>query len=114
MRQTMIKKNTAWAVLFYGVILLLLGIYAYSNSGSKVSLYSGGGSGVLLILCSFLMFAHINWGRRLALGLSLLLTIAFAIRYSMTQKQLFAGLALLSAGMLLFLLLRSVQWKRYP
>jgi len=108
----MVRKSTAWAVLIYGLVLIALGVFAYMNAGSKISLYSGAGSGLLLIGSSILMFLKMRAGKILSLALTVLLSITFAIRYSVSHKEIPAILAVYSAGMLIFLLARSVEWKR--
>src|SRR5579872_226557 len=105
------KKSTAWAVFFYGLIITGLGYMGYSQSGSMISLYVGGGFGVLLVISSILMYFKMRAGSYAALVLTLGLTATFAIRYSMTGKGLPAILAVLSGGMLLYLLARTVHWK---
>jgi uncharacterized membrane protein (UPF0136 family) len=108
----MLKKTTTWAVLIYGILLMGLGYWGYHIAGSKASLYSGGGFGGLMILCSFLMFGGVRWGSYVALTLAVLLTALFSIRYSMTGKGVPAILAVMSAGMMLFLLAQTTKWKR--
>lgn len=108
----MIKKSTSWTVLIYGILIAALGYLGYSKGGSAVSLYAGFGFGALLALSSILMFFKIRFGSYAALALTLALTATFAIRYSTTSKGMPAILAVLSAGVLLFLLARAVEWKR--
>jgi uncharacterized membrane protein (UPF0136 family) len=106
------KKGTSWAVLLYGFLIAGLGYMGYAKAGSQISLYIGSGFGGLLVLSSILMFYHIQWGAYAALLLTFTLTATFAIRYSMTGKELPALLAVLSGGMLLFLIARTFHWKR--
>jgi len=106
------KKTTAWTVLIYGLLIAGLGYMGFHQNGSKISLYVGGGFGVLLVLSSILMYFKLQFGSYAALILTLGLTATFAIRYSITAKSLPATLAVLSGGMLLFLLARTVRWKR--
>lgn len=108
----MVKKTTSWTVLIYGILIVLLGYLGYIKGGSIVSFYMGAGFGALLILSSILMFFKLQFGSYSALILTLALTATFAIRYSTTQKQVPAILAVLSGGMLLFLLTRVVRWRR--
>ncbi|MBX7065811.1 MAG: TMEM14 family protein [Parachlamydiales bacterium] len=108
----MIKKTTSWTVLIYGLLIVSLGYLGYAKGGSSVSLYMGVGFGSLLILSALLMFFHIRFGAYAALFLTLALTATFGIRYSITQKQVPAILAVLSGGMLLFLLTRVVRWRK--
>lgn len=108
----MLKKTTTWAVLIYGSLLIGLGYLGYHSSGSMPSLYAGVGFGTLLVLCSLLMFRGVRWSSYIALTATVLLTALFSIRYSITGKGLPAFLAVLSAGMLLFLLAQTTKWKR--
>lgn len=108
----MIKKTTSWTVLVYGALMLILGYMGYAKGGSIISLYAGVGFGALLMLSAILMFFKLHFGSYAALLLTLGLTATFAIRYSITNKQIPAILAVLSGGMLLFLLTRAVRWKR--
>ena len=108
----MIKKTTSWAVLIYGLLIFFLGYLGYYKSGSMMSLYMGAGSGSLLILSAILMFFKVRFGSYAALFLTVCLAFTFAIRYSATSKGLPAILAILSGGMLLFLLARIVKWRR--
>ena len=107
----MTRKTTAWPVLIYGLLMISLGYMGY-QAGSPMSLYMGSSFGTLLVLSSILMFFHFRFGGYAALLLIFGLTLSFTIRYSLTGKGRPAALALLSAGMLLFLLGRMVRWRR--
>ncbi len=106
------KKTTAWSVLIYGIVITGLGCMGYSQGGSMISLYAGGGFGILLVISSILMLFKMRTGSYAALILTMGLTVTFAVRYSMTGKGLPAILAVLSGGMLLYLLARTIHWKR--
>lgn len=108
----MLKKTTCWTVLIYGFILMCLGYLGYHQAGSKISLYLGVGLGALLALSALLMFARQKFAAYTALFLTLALTVLFGVRYSMTGKGIPAVLAVLSGGMLLFLLAQSAKWKK--
>jgi uncharacterized membrane protein (UPF0136 family) len=108
----MLKKTTTWAVLIYGLILIGLGYLGYARTGSHISLYSGGGFGVLLVICSFFMFSGKKWGSYAALSITVALTVIFSLRYSISGKAIPAILSVLSAFMLLFLLAQTTKWKR--
>ena len=108
----MIKKSTCWATLIYGSVLIGLGYYGYHDAGSKISLYTGSGFGLLMILSSLLMFWNLKPGLYTALLLTVLLTGTFAVRYSHTHKGIPALLSVMSAGMLIFLLVQTAKWKR--
>ena len=106
------KKTTTWSVLIYGLIITGLGYMGYSQAGSLMSLYVGRAFGGLLVLSAVLMYFKFRLGSYAALLLTLALTGTFAIRYSTSGKGLPAILAVLSGGMLLFLIARTVHWKR--
>lgn len=108
----MLKKSTCWAILIYGALIAILGYMGYQQSGSKISFYMGGGIGILLVICSLLMFVRFHFAAYAALFLTLALTATFAIRYSLSGKSIPAVLAVLSGGMLLFLLAQSARWKK--
>ncbi len=99
-------------MLIYGLLLIGLGYWGYHEAGSKISFYMGSGVGGLLVLSSFFMFAGQKFGSYTAVILTLLLTATFGIRYSMTHKGIPAILAVLSGGMLLFLLAKTANWKK--
>lgn len=107
-----LKKSTAWSVLSYGILLIILGIVGYYQAGSKMSLYMGSGMGVLLTFSAIAMFAKQGWSFSVALLLTLLLTGMFAYRYSTTMKAIPALLSVLSGGMLLFLLAQAGTWRK--
>ncbi len=107
----MIAKTTSWTVLVYGLLILILGLVGYYKSGSAASLYAGAGFGALLILSAAFMFCQFRFSLHAALILTLGLTITFGIRYFKTGKELPAILAVLSAAMLFFLLIRIARWK---
>lgn len=108
----MIRKTTTWPVLIYGILIIGLGYMGYHQFDSHISLYVGCGFGVLLVISSILMFFHQRVGAYAALIFTLGLTATFAVRYSISGKGIMAILAVLSGGMLLFLLARTIHWKR--
>ena len=108
----MVKKSTQIAVLTYGILLVALGILGYVKAGSAMSLYAGSGSGVLLVLCALLLHYQIRFASYATVALTLLLTGMFAYRYTATSKTLPALLAVLSGGMLLYLLAALTKWRR--
>lgn len=99
-------------MLIYGLFIILLGYWGYLKAISKISFYMGFCFGGLLIVCSLLMFAGKKFGGYAAIILTLVLTTTFGIRYSMTGKEVPAMMAVLSGGMLLFLLAKTAKWNR--
>jgi uncharacterized membrane protein (UPF0136 family) len=108
----MIGKAVSWTVLIYAALLMMLGYLGYHRTGSMISLYMGMGFGFLLVLCSLAMFAKNKLGAYLAVILTLCLTVIFAIRYTIVQKPVPAIMAVISGGMLLFLLAQVAKWKK--
>ena len=108
----MLNQFVAGVVMIYGIAILILGMIGYVHSGSTVSLMAGLGSGILLILCSLAIFSKNKLGAYIAVILSLFLTALFSYRYTITAKGLPAILALLSAGIFLFLMVRLAKWKK--
>jgi uncharacterized membrane protein (UPF0136 family) len=104
-------KPTSWTVLVYGIFLVILGYLGY-NAGSLASLIGGSGFGGLMICSAFLMFYHKKIGVYSALILTLALTATFAYRYTLYGKPIPAIMAVLSGGMLLFLLAQTAKWKQ--
>jgi uncharacterized membrane protein (UPF0136 family) len=103
----MLKKSTCCSVLIYAFLLITLAVYGYAKTQSAVSLYSGGGFGIVLFLSSLAMFANQKWGAVIAIVSSIILTAVFTYRYSVTLKATPAIMSILSAGLLLFLLFQS-------
>ena len=98
-------------VLIYGTFVALLGLYGYYNTGSMISLYTGGISGLFLLVFSLAMFAQRRYGAYGALLLTLGLTGVFAYRYSISQATTPALMAVFSASMLIYLLTRLSKWR---
>jgi uncharacterized membrane protein (UPF0136 family) len=107
----MFKKTTCWIVLIYGLVLALLGYMGYHNAGSKISLFIGGGSGLLLVLSALLLFAKNQIGIYSSVFITLILAATFAFRYTINAKSVTAVLAVLSGAMLIFLFVQSLKWK---
>ena len=58
----------------------------YLKSQSKVSLISGGVSGVLLLILAGMMHAGISWAHLIAVGIISVLIIVFIVRWFKTKK----------------------------
>ncbi|MBW4593789.1 MAG: hypothetical protein KME46_12970 [Brasilonema angustatum HA4187-MV1] len=77
--------------LAYGVVALVGGIIGYRKANSKVSLISGGISGLLLIIAAFVQFQGQTWGLTLAAAITAILVITFGVRLVKTRKFMPAG-----------------------
>jgi len=108
----MYKKSTCWIVLLYGLLLMAIGISAYINKASLVSLIMGGGFGFLIFVSAFLLFSRKKAGIYIAATLTTVLAVTFGVRYTMTHRIIPALLCVLSGAMLLFLLAQSAKWKK--
>ncbi len=108
----MFKKTTCWIVLFYGLLLIVIGIAAYLRKESLISLIMGGGFGLLIVGSALLLFAKIKIGIYTSTFLTLSLVVTFGVRYTMSHQTIPALLCVLSGGMLLFLLAQSAKWKK--
>ncbi len=107
----MFKKSTCWIVLLYGLLLIAIGLEAYVKKHSLVSLLSGGSLGFLISLSAAALFAQKKMGVYLSIGLLILTTAVFAVRYAVSHSTTPALLCILSGGVLLFLLVQSVRWR---
>lgn len=106
------KKTTSWVVLVYGVAIFILGLVGHWKGGSTISLIAGAGFGILLMISSLLMFRYKNLGMYASTIFTFLLTAVFGVRYTLTKNPIPAILAVLSGGMLLFLLAQLPKWKK--
>jgi uncharacterized membrane protein (UPF0136 family) len=88
---------TAIEVWVYGVIMILGGIAGFARVGSKASLISGVGFGLVLLVSGFGVW---NGSQNSLMGatiIALLLVVLFAIRYAKKRRFMPAGmLAILS------------------
>lgn len=90
-------ENTAIQIWVYGVIMMLGGIAGFVRVGSKASLISGVGFGLLLLVSGFGVWQGSQGCLVAAEVIALLLVILFAIRYAKKRRFMPAGmLAVLS------------------
>ena len=80
------------AASLYGILSIIGGIIGYKSAGSKVSLISGTISGLLLLTAAFVQLQGLSWGSNLAVIITSILMIVFAIRLVKTRKLMPAGL----------------------
>jgi uncharacterized membrane protein (UPF0136 family) len=84
------------AAIAYGLLALLGGVMGYQKAKSKISLISGGISGVLLILAGILALNGIDSGLILAAFISAVLIVVFTVRLIKTKKMMPAGLMIVT------------------
>jgi len=84
------------AVLAYGILAIVGGIFGYVQSQSKVSIISGSISGVLLIGAAIIQLLGQSWGRYLGIAIASALIVVFVLRLVKTQKFMPAGLMIIA------------------
>ena len=84
------------ATFIYGLISLIGGLIGYFQAGSKVSLVSGSISGLLMLICSYLMNQGFKWAFLIAGAITLTLIVVFSIRLQKTAKFMPAGLMIIA------------------
>lgn len=94
---------TSIVAIAYGILAAVGGIIGYQKAKSKPSLISGLVSGGLLILAGIFINSQ-PWSYWLALVVTALLIVVFAIRLFKTKKIMPAGL-MLGAGIVTLILL---------
>ena len=80
------------AAFAYGILAIVGGIIGYIQATSKVSLLSGSISGLLLILAAYFQLQGQTWGSILAVIVTAVLVVVFAVRLAKTRKFMPAGL----------------------
>jgi uncharacterized membrane protein (UPF0136 family) len=97
----------SYLVFFYGVFVLLGGIFGHAKAGSTMSLIMGVIFGVLLLIASAAIYVKQKWGAPFALVLVFILDAFFTYRFVTTLKFMPSGiLALVSLIVLLVLALK--------
>jgi uncharacterized membrane protein (UPF0136 family) len=87
------------AAFAYGILAITGGIMGYIQARSRVSLVSGSISGLLLILAAYFQLQGQTWGSILAVLVTGILVVVFAVRLAKTRKFMPAGL-MTTLGML--------------
>ncbi|MDZ8031452.1 MAG: TMEM14 family protein [Nostoc sp. DedQUE08] len=80
------------AAFAYGILAIVGGVIGYIQATSKVSLLSGSISGLLLILAAYFQLQGQTWGAILAVLVTAVLVVFFALRLAKTRKFMPAGL----------------------
>lgn len=81
-----------WSILIYGVLVLLGGVMGYVKVKSQMSLYSGVGSGVALLVAWFISRQNPQVGLGVASAIGLVLFVVFVKRFSVTRAFIPAGM----------------------
>ncbi|BAZ44468.1 hypothetical protein NIES4102_14770 [Chondrocystis sp. NIES-4102] len=74
------------ATVFYGLLSIGGGIIGYIKSNSKVSLISGGVSGILLLILAVIINRGEQWAIAVAGLIIALLVVVFMVRWFKTKK----------------------------
>ena len=83
------------AAIAYGFLSIVGGVMGYIQAQSKISLFSGVGCGVLLIISAFMHSQGQHWGLLSAVVITIILLLAFTMRLIKTRKFMPAGLMLI-------------------
>ena len=98
---------TGWLVFIYACLILVGGVIGHFKAGSTASLVMGIVFGVLLLLCSLLIFFRKRWSLYCALFLTLFLELFFTYRFVEKLKFFPSGfLSIVSLFMLVVLILK--------
>ena len=97
-------------IVVYGVLVGLGGILGYVKAQSRPSLLFGLASAIALLVCGWLASGQNPIGIKGAIGIGLLLSVFFGIRYARTRKLMPAGLmTVLSLVAVILLLTRALE-----
>lgn len=103
-----IHQFVSYAVLVYGILVIVGGVIGYLQAKSSASLIAGGISGLLLSVCGVLMVMGIMPAVYGALLITFALFILFFKRYSDKKKFMPAGMMAVMSGIMLVLLITRV------
>jgi uncharacterized membrane protein (UPF0136 family) len=81
-----------WSILIYALVVLLGGVMGYLKAKSKVSLFSGLGSGIALLVAWIVCRQAAMAGLGLATLIALVLFVVFILRFLKTRAFMPAGL----------------------
>lgn len=99
------------AASIYGIFSIIGGIIGYKSAGSKVSLISGTISGLLLLVAAYLELQGYTSGLILAVVITSILVIVFAVRLAKTRKFMPAGLMVILGIVTLAVMLSPLVFK---
>ncbi len=84
------------AAIAYGLFAIMGGIVGYTKAKSKISLFAGCGTGILLILGGILQIQGLTWGLIFSIVMSVFLIITFISRLLKTRKFMPSGLMIIA------------------
>ncbi|MFM7447865.1 MAG: TMEM14 family protein [Leptolyngbyaceae cyanobacterium] len=82
------------AAIAYGILAIVGGIVGYVQAQSKMSLVAGCGCGILLLISALAQWQGQSWGVLGATSVTVILLVAFTMRWLKTRKFMPAGLML--------------------
>ncbi|HLO84244.1 MAG TPA: TMEM14 family protein [Nostocaceae cyanobacterium] len=94
--------------LGYGILVLIGGIIGYFQAKSKVSLLSGGVSGLLIIFAALGQLQGLTWGLTLAALITGILVVFFAFRLVKTRKFMPSGLMIILGTLALAVMVNQI------
>jgi uncharacterized membrane protein (UPF0136 family) len=97
--------------LVYGLTLLMGGVMGYLKVQSLVSLLSGLGFGLLILVSGSAILNGQDWGLTVGLSTTALLVLVFAYRFISTYKFMPAGM-MLAVSLIVGLLVAFLHFKR--
>ncbi|MBC6434004.1 hypothetical protein FM036_26550 [Nostoc sp. HG1] len=95
------------AAFAYGILAIVGGVIGYIQARSKVSLLSGSISGLLLIFAAYFQLQGQSWGSILAVIVTGVLVVVFAVRLAKTRKFMPAGLMTILGVLALGVMVRN-------
>ncbi|VXD23153.1 conserved membrane hypothetical protein [Planktothrix serta PCC 8927] len=84
------------AAIAYGLLAIVGGIIGYTKAKSKISLFAGCSTGILLILGGIIQIQGISWGLIFSIVMSVFLIITFISRLLKTGKFMPSGLMIIA------------------
>jgi len=83
------------ALIAYGVVAIIGGIFGFAKSKSKASIISGSISGLGLLISGIASAQNQEWGKIAGMAIAALLVIVFVVRLIKTKKFMPAGLMII-------------------
>ncbi|MBD2485746.1 hypothetical protein H6G57_27575 [Planktothrix sp. FACHB-1365] len=97
------------AAIAYGLLAIIGGIVGYTKAKSKISLFAGCTTGLLLVLGGILQIQGLTWGLIFSIVLSVFLIITFISRLFKTRKFMPSGLMIIAGFVALALMGYQMQ-----